>query len=118
MAYFAMAIFAASLFAVLWHNDDKYMSMMIVALVSLVGTTVGFYFNSSSGSEKKSDAIFSDSATKSAALAVSAPIVPPPGKIATEPSIASTVAVSGLSPTATPSEVAAAVEAKLKAASP
>lgn len=99
-AYTILVAFIVIAMRIVWTSADvsQYTQYVIAAAIALASTTMGYYFHSSAGSEKKSDVIASDSANKSAALAISAP------------------AAATAEPSEAASEAAKAIDLKLAAA--
>lgn len=69
-----LLIYAGVLVAVFFLPNDTLRTNLYGSVPIVVMAAVNYYFGSSSGSDKKSDTIASDSAAKSAALAASAPV--------------------------------------------
>jgi hypothetical protein len=79
MGYTILLGFIALAGMIIYRSPDasQYAQIVIAATITLATTSVGYYFGSSSGSDKKSDVIASDSANKSASLANSTPALTP-----------------------------------------
>lgn len=73
LAVIILLIYAGGLVAVCFLNNDTLRTSYFGSVPVVVMTAINYFFGSSAGSEKKSDAIVSDSANKSAALALSTP---------------------------------------------
>lgn len=71
IAYTLVLAFIAVVMVIVLRSEDKYEQIVLVALISLVTGAAGYYFGSSSGSERKDSTI----AGTAAALATSAPVM-------------------------------------------
>lgn len=77
LAVIILAIYAGGLVAVCFLGNDTLRTSYFGTVPVVVMTAINYFFGSSAGSERKSDTIATDSAAKSAALAISTPTTDP-----------------------------------------
>lgn len=75
LGFFSLTLFGIALMWTLYTGKDNYVMLMLGAVISLVNQGPwGFFFGNSSTAQRSADTIAADSAVKSAALSVSAPV--------------------------------------------